>query len=169
MAEEVGVETVKEASIMEGEKEDGLGGDGFVVDSGRSPSTSSKDGEDGGVENKSSMESRLIVTDEVFKHWMAFGGNTTDWCFHLEKNDKITTSQNRESVKIMHTDRGETGVAIRRVLFLRELKRQKEAKNDKKPTRNGKKTKRKEQDKEISPEITSRITVHSQTSSQRKE
>ncbi|GJS48052.1 hypothetical protein Tco_0598173 [Tanacetum coccineum] len=43
---------------------DGLGGDGFVVDGGRSPSTSSKDGEDGGVENKSSMGSRLIVTGE---------------------------------------------------------------------------------------------------------
>ncbi|GKB56221.1 hypothetical protein Tco_0912407, partial [Tanacetum coccineum] len=43
---------------------DGLGGDGFVVDGERSPSTSSKDGEDGGVENKSSMGSRLIVTGE---------------------------------------------------------------------------------------------------------
>ncbi|GKD39398.1 hypothetical protein Tco_1259605 [Tanacetum coccineum] len=27
---------------------DGLGGDGFVIDGGRSPRTSSKDGEDGG-------------------------------------------------------------------------------------------------------------------------
>ncbi|GJY81770.1 hypothetical protein Tco_0494521 [Tanacetum coccineum] len=44
---------------------DGLGGDGFVVDGGRSPSTSSKDREDGGVENKSSMGSRLIATGEV--------------------------------------------------------------------------------------------------------
>ncbi|GJU83292.1 hypothetical protein Tco_1285657 [Tanacetum coccineum] len=44
---------------------DGLGGDGFVVDGGRSPSTSSKDGEDGGVENKSSMGSRLIATGEI--------------------------------------------------------------------------------------------------------
>ncbi|GJU56244.1 putative reverse transcriptase domain-containing protein [Tanacetum coccineum] len=44
---------------------DGLGGEGFVVDSGRSPSTSSKDGEDGGVENKSSMGSRLIVTGKI--------------------------------------------------------------------------------------------------------
>ncbi|GKG38089.1 hypothetical protein Tco_0457312, partial [Tanacetum coccineum] len=43
---------------------DGLGGDGFVVDSGRSPSTSSRDGEDDGVENKSSMGLRLIATDE---------------------------------------------------------------------------------------------------------
>ncbi|GJR12265.1 ribonuclease H-like domain-containing protein [Tanacetum coccineum] len=43
---------------------DGLGGDGFVVDGGRSPSTSSRDGEDGGVENKSSMGSRLIATGE---------------------------------------------------------------------------------------------------------
>ncbi|GJT83572.1 hypothetical protein Tco_1057914, partial [Tanacetum coccineum] len=43
---------------------DGLGGDGFVVEGGRSPSTSSKDGEDGGVVNKSSMGSRLVVTDE---------------------------------------------------------------------------------------------------------
>ncbi|GKA93734.1 hypothetical protein Tco_0815720 [Tanacetum coccineum] len=65
MKEEVGVETVEEASNMEGEEEDGLGGDGFVVDGGRSPSTSSKDGEDGGVENKSSMGSRLIVTGEI--------------------------------------------------------------------------------------------------------
>ncbi|GKB32236.1 hypothetical protein Tco_0871637 [Tanacetum coccineum] len=44
---------------------DGQGGDGFVVDGGRSPSTSSRDREDGGVENKSSMESRLIATGEV--------------------------------------------------------------------------------------------------------
>ncbi|GJT66944.1 hypothetical protein Tco_1018424 [Tanacetum coccineum] len=44
---------------------DGLGGDGFVVDGGRSPSTSSRDGEDGGVENKSSMGSRLIATSEI--------------------------------------------------------------------------------------------------------
>ncbi|GKB21015.1 hypothetical protein Tco_0854938 [Tanacetum coccineum] len=67
MAEEVGVDTVEEVSIMEGEEEDGLGGDEFVVDGGRSPSTSSKDREDGGVENKSSMGSRLIVT--VSKHF----------------------------------------------------------------------------------------------------
>ncbi|GJX77972.1 hypothetical protein Tco_0324783 [Tanacetum coccineum] len=64
MAEEVGVETVDEAIIEEGEEEDGLGGVGFVVDGGRSPSTSSKDGEDGGVENKSLMGSRLIATGE---------------------------------------------------------------------------------------------------------
>ncbi|GKA35494.1 hypothetical protein Tco_0721985 [Tanacetum coccineum] len=44
---------------------DGLGGDGFVVDGGRSPSTSSKDGEDGGVKNKSSIGSRLIAISEV--------------------------------------------------------------------------------------------------------
>ncbi|GJX92379.1 hypothetical protein Tco_0345705 [Tanacetum coccineum] len=44
---------------------DGLGGDGFVVDGGRSSSKSRKDEEDGGVENKSSMGSRLIATDEV--------------------------------------------------------------------------------------------------------
>ncbi|GKB10077.1 hypothetical protein Tco_0844000 [Tanacetum coccineum] len=43
---------------------DGLGGDGFVVDGGRSPSKSRKDGEDGRVENTSSMGSRLIVTGE---------------------------------------------------------------------------------------------------------
>ncbi|GJR31981.1 hypothetical protein Tco_1108213 [Tanacetum coccineum] len=49
---------------------DGLGGDGFVVDGGRSPSTSSKDGEDGGVENKSSMGSRLIVTGEIVVEWL---------------------------------------------------------------------------------------------------
>ncbi|GKD69418.1 hypothetical protein Tco_1323508, partial [Tanacetum coccineum] len=44
---------------------DGLGGDGFVVNGGRSPSTSSRDGEDGGVENKSSMGSRLIAINEI--------------------------------------------------------------------------------------------------------
>ncbi|GJU37665.1 hypothetical protein Tco_1186019 [Tanacetum coccineum] len=44
---------------------DGLGGDGFVVEGGRSPSTSSKDREDGGVANKSSMGSRLVVTGEL--------------------------------------------------------------------------------------------------------
>ncbi|GKE07289.1 hypothetical protein Tco_1399307 [Tanacetum coccineum] len=44
---------------------DGLGDDGFVVDGGRSSSKSRKDGEDGGVENKSSMGSRLIATGEV--------------------------------------------------------------------------------------------------------
>ncbi|GKE79451.1 hypothetical protein Tco_1545571, partial [Tanacetum coccineum] len=37
---------------------DGLGGYRFVVEGGRSPSTSSKDGEDSGVANKSSMGSR---------------------------------------------------------------------------------------------------------------
>ncbi|GJT23242.1 hypothetical protein Tco_1367348 [Tanacetum coccineum] len=36
---------------------DGLGGDGFVVDGGRSPSKSRKDREDGRLENKSSMGS----------------------------------------------------------------------------------------------------------------
>ncbi|GJW08048.1 hypothetical protein Tco_1570471 [Tanacetum coccineum] len=65
MAEEVGVKTVEEASIEEGEEEDHLGGDGFVVNGGRSPSTSSKDKEDGGVENKISMGSRLIATGEI--------------------------------------------------------------------------------------------------------
>ncbi|GKF19008.1 hypothetical protein Tco_0067646 [Tanacetum coccineum] len=49
---------------------DGLGGDGFVVDGGRSPRTSSKDGEDGGVENKSSMGSRLIITVEIVVEWL---------------------------------------------------------------------------------------------------
>ncbi|GJS04973.1 hypothetical protein Tco_0321481 [Tanacetum coccineum] len=49
---------------------DGLGGDGFVVDGGRSPSKSRKDGEDGGVENKSSMGSRLIVTSEIVVEWL---------------------------------------------------------------------------------------------------
>ncbi|GJX98030.1 hypothetical protein Tco_0355049 [Tanacetum coccineum] len=44
---------------------DGIGGDGFVVDGGRSLSTSSRDGEDGGVENKSSIGSRLIATGEL--------------------------------------------------------------------------------------------------------
>ncbi|GJW87732.1 hypothetical protein Tco_0163072, partial [Tanacetum coccineum] len=62
---EVGVEMVEVASNVEGEEEDGLGGDGFVVDGGRSPSTSSKDREDFRVENKSSMGSRLITTGEI--------------------------------------------------------------------------------------------------------
>ncbi|GKC30094.1 hypothetical protein Tco_1037388 [Tanacetum coccineum] len=53
---------------------DGLGGDGLVVDGGRSPNTSSRDGEDGGVANKSSMGSRLIVTDEVsLDGWVGAG------------------------------------------------------------------------------------------------
>ncbi|GJY96771.1 hypothetical protein Tco_0513681 [Tanacetum coccineum] len=65
MAKEVGVEIVEGAINVEGEEEDGLGGDGFIVDGGRSPSTSSRDGEDGGVENKSSMGSRLIATGEI--------------------------------------------------------------------------------------------------------
>ncbi|GJW05217.1 hypothetical protein Tco_1564073 [Tanacetum coccineum] len=43
----------------------GLRGDGFVVDGGRSSSKSRKDEEDGGVENKSSMGSRLIATGEL--------------------------------------------------------------------------------------------------------
>ncbi|GJX66534.1 hypothetical protein Tco_0300877 [Tanacetum coccineum] len=83
MAKEVGVETVDKASIVEGEEEelvltlelakekDGLGGDGFVVDGGRSPSKSRKDGEDGRVENKSSMGSRLIATsEEIVVEWL---------------------------------------------------------------------------------------------------
>ncbi|GJU58486.1 hypothetical protein Tco_1236252 [Tanacetum coccineum] len=49
---------------------DGLRGDGFVVDGRRSPSTSSKDGEDGRVENKSSIGSRLIVTGEIVVEWL---------------------------------------------------------------------------------------------------
>ncbi|GJU00531.1 hypothetical protein Tco_1110869 [Tanacetum coccineum] len=54
---------------------DGLGGDGLVVDGGRSPSTSSRDREDGGVANKSSMGSRLIVTSEVsLDSWVGAGG-----------------------------------------------------------------------------------------------
>ncbi|GKF40001.1 hypothetical protein Tco_0120062, partial [Tanacetum coccineum] len=44
---------------------DSLGGDGLVVNGRRSPSTSSKDGDDGGVANKSSMGSRFIATGEV--------------------------------------------------------------------------------------------------------
>ncbi|GJU45011.1 hypothetical protein Tco_1202277 [Tanacetum coccineum] len=44
---------------------DGLGGDGFVVDGGRSSSKLRKDEEDGGVENKSSMGSRLIATGKL--------------------------------------------------------------------------------------------------------
>ncbi|GJV30195.1 hypothetical protein Tco_1386643 [Tanacetum coccineum] len=58
MAEEVAVEMVEVASNVEGEEEDGLEGE-------RSLSTSSRDGEDCGVENKSSMGSRLIATGEI--------------------------------------------------------------------------------------------------------
>ncbi|GKE30547.1 hypothetical protein Tco_1445931 [Tanacetum coccineum] len=73
MVEEVGVEMVEVASNVEGEEEvlvlspelDGPGGDGFVVDGGRSPSTLSRDGEDGGVKNKSSMGLRLIATGKI--------------------------------------------------------------------------------------------------------
>ncbi|GJZ75825.1 hypothetical protein Tco_0640290 [Tanacetum coccineum] len=50
---------------------DGLGGEGLVVDGVRSPSTSSKDGEDGGVENKSSTGSRLIATrEDLWLYWL---------------------------------------------------------------------------------------------------
>ncbi|GKE12184.1 hypothetical protein Tco_1415735, partial [Tanacetum coccineum] len=58
---------------------DGLGGNGFVVDGGKSPSTSSRDGEDGGVENKSSMGSRLITTREVsLDGWVGVGGSVVN-------------------------------------------------------------------------------------------
>ncbi|GJR87191.1 hypothetical protein Tco_0211202 [Tanacetum coccineum] len=59
MAEEVGVEMVEVASNMEGEEEVLV----LSPESARekSPSTSSRDGEDGGVENKSSMGSRIVV------------------------------------------------------------------------------------------------------------
>ncbi|GJV25024.1 reverse transcriptase domain-containing protein [Tanacetum coccineum] len=50
---------------------DGLGGDGFVVDGGRSPSKSRKDG---GLENKSSMGSRLIVTGELIVILIGYSG-----------------------------------------------------------------------------------------------
>ncbi|GJX90372.1 hypothetical protein Tco_0343698 [Tanacetum coccineum] len=53
---------------------DGLGGDGFIVNGGRSPSTSSKDGDDGGVENKSSMGSRLNSSDEVKRSMLSRSG-----------------------------------------------------------------------------------------------
>ncbi|GJW68905.1 hypothetical protein Tco_0123329 [Tanacetum coccineum] len=45
---------------------DGLGGDGFVVDGGRSSSKSRKDKEDGGVENKSSMVWKPKTHDRFF-------------------------------------------------------------------------------------------------------
>ncbi|GKE61757.1 hypothetical protein Tco_1512124, partial [Tanacetum coccineum] len=44
---------------------DVLGGEGLVVDGGSSPSMSSRDGEVGGVENKSSTGSRLMATGEL--------------------------------------------------------------------------------------------------------
>ena len=39
---------------------EGLGGDGLVVDGGRSPRISRRVGDDGGVENKSSSGSRVM-------------------------------------------------------------------------------------------------------------
>ncbi|GJW78425.1 hypothetical protein Tco_0140107 [Tanacetum coccineum] len=62
MAEEVGVETVEEVSIVEGKDEEVM--DSLVMDS------VSLNGEDGGVENKSSMGSRLIVTGEIVVEWL---------------------------------------------------------------------------------------------------
>ncbi|GJT21486.1 hypothetical protein Tco_0891423 [Tanacetum coccineum] len=54
---------------------EGLGGDGLVVEGGRSLSTSSRDEKDGGVANKSSMGSRLIVIGEVsLDGWVGAGG-----------------------------------------------------------------------------------------------
>ena len=44
---------------------DGLGGERLVVDGGRSPRISSKVGDDGGVENKSLIGSRLMGIGEV--------------------------------------------------------------------------------------------------------
>ncbi|GJW56032.1 hypothetical protein Tco_0102763 [Tanacetum coccineum] len=49
---------------------DGLGDDGFIIYGGRSPSKSRKDREDGGVENKSLIGSRLIVTGEIVVEWL---------------------------------------------------------------------------------------------------
>ncbi|GJU24422.1 hypothetical protein Tco_1163043 [Tanacetum coccineum] len=85
MAEEVGVETVKEASIMEGEKEVMVyRGDWIRFDVEDSPSTSSKDGEDwwsklwrscGAPENNSSMGSRLMARGDVsLDGWVGVGG-----------------------------------------------------------------------------------------------
>ncbi|GJU37688.1 probable receptor-like protein kinase [Tanacetum coccineum] len=51
-------------------EEDGLGGNGFVVDGVRSPSISSKDREESRVENKSSMGSRFKST-RMRCAWMA--------------------------------------------------------------------------------------------------
>ncbi|GJT97410.1 hypothetical protein Tco_1092928 [Tanacetum coccineum] len=62
MAEEVGVETVEEVSIVEGEDEEVM--DSLVMDS------VSLNGKDGRVENKSSMGSRLIVTGEIVVEWL---------------------------------------------------------------------------------------------------
>ncbi|GJT06743.1 hypothetical protein Tco_0841205, partial [Tanacetum coccineum] len=61
-----GVSSAKHSMVAK----DGLGGNGFVIDGGRSPSKSRKDGEDGGVENKSLMGSRLIVTGEIVVEWL---------------------------------------------------------------------------------------------------
>ncbi|GKB61663.1 putative reverse transcriptase domain-containing protein [Tanacetum coccineum] len=72
---------------------DGLGGDGFVVDGGRSPSKSRKDGEDGGVENKSSMGSRLIVTGEWWSgYWRSWWSSRQ--MRYMNKNWKIVLWNN---------------------------------------------------------------------------
>ncbi|GKB43868.1 hypothetical protein Tco_0888810 [Tanacetum coccineum] len=63
MAEEVGVEMVEVASNVEGEEEVLVLSPELARE--KSPSTSSRDKEDGGVENKSSMGSRLIATGEI--------------------------------------------------------------------------------------------------------
>ncbi|GJT39690.1 hypothetical protein Tco_0939555 [Tanacetum coccineum] len=60
MVEEVEMEVVEEASIEEGEEEVLV-----LTPEWKITSTSSKDGEDGGVVNKSSMGSRLVVTGEI--------------------------------------------------------------------------------------------------------
>ncbi|GJW46728.1 hypothetical protein Tco_0078374 [Tanacetum coccineum] len=69
---------------------DGLGGGGFVVEGGRSPSTSSKDGEDSGVANKSSMGSRLVVTGEAL--WRK--GMTRETAEGEEQNDVLFIEEN---------------------------------------------------------------------------
>ncbi|GKA76029.1 hypothetical protein Tco_0782407 [Tanacetum coccineum] len=68
---------------------DGLGGDGFVVDGGRSSSKSRKDEEDGGVENKSSMGSSPMVEimvdreEKKFLDWTKQHGLTLILAVHF--------------------------------------------------------------------------------------
>ncbi|GKA52948.1 hypothetical protein Tco_0746263 [Tanacetum coccineum] len=64
MAEEVRVKMVEVASNVQG-KEEVLVLSPESAREKRSPNTSSRDGEDGRVENKSSMGSRLIATGEI--------------------------------------------------------------------------------------------------------
>ncbi|GJU33065.1 hypothetical protein Tco_1176654 [Tanacetum coccineum] len=83
MAKEVGVKMVEEEVAhlpnVHGLQMDGLGGDGLLKMVEDHSHVQSKDGEDGGVENKSSMGSRLIVTVEFII--VLIGDSWYEWLF----------------------------------------------------------------------------------------